>query len=70
MSEQKNKTKSQYFGPLQMKGLNKLGNAYIPGDEDLSFYRQGDFIDMCRGPHVPDTGKLKAFKLDIYVVFH
>ncbi|PSF04667.1 threonine--tRNA ligase [Marinobacter fuscus] len=35
----------------------------IPGDEDLSFYRQGDFIDLCRGPHVPSTGKLKAFKL-------
>lgn len=35
----------------------------IPGDEDLSFYRQGEFIDLCRGPHIPSTGKLKAFKL-------
>ncbi len=35
----------------------------IPGDEDLSFYRQGDFIDLCRGPHVPNTGAFKAFKL-------
>ena len=35
----------------------------IPGDEPLSFYRQGDFIDLCRGPHVPSTGKFKAFKL-------
>ena len=35
----------------------------IPSDEDLSFYKQGDFIDLCRGPHVPDTGKLQAFKL-------
>ena len=35
----------------------------IPGEEDLSFYRQGDFVDLCRGPHVPSTGKLKAFKL-------
>ncbi len=35
----------------------------IPTDEDLSFYKQGDFIDLCRGPHVPDTGKLQAFKL-------
>ena len=35
----------------------------IPGDEDLSFYKQGDFIDLCRGPHVPATGKLQAFKL-------
>ena len=37
--------------------------ASIPGDEDLSFYRQGEFIDLCRGPHVPETGKFKAFKL-------
>jgi threonyl-tRNA synthetase len=35
----------------------------IPSDEDLSFYKQGDFMDLCRGPHVPDTGKLQAFKL-------
>lgn len=35
----------------------------IPGEEDLSFYRQGDFIDLCRGPHVPSTSKFKAFKL-------
>ncbi len=35
----------------------------IPGEEALSFYRQGDFIDLCRGPHVPGTGKFKAFKL-------
>ena len=34
----------------------------IPGDEDLSFYRQGEFVDLCRGPHVPSTGKFKAFK--------
>lgn len=37
--------------------------ASIPGEEDLSFYRQGEFIDLCRGPHVPETGKFKAFKL-------
>ena len=35
----------------------------IPADEELSLYQQGDFIDLCRGPHVPSTGKLKAFKL-------
>ncbi len=35
----------------------------IPGEEDLSFYRQGEFIDLCRGPHVPSTGAFKAFKL-------
>ncbi len=37
--------------------------ASIPGNEELSFYRQGGFIDLCRGPHVPSTGKLQAFKL-------
>ena len=35
----------------------------IPKDEHISLYRQGDFIDLCRGPHVPSTGKLKAFRL-------
>jgi len=35
----------------------------IPEDEELSLYRQGDFIDLCRGPHVPSTGRLGAFKL-------
>ena len=36
----------------------------IPGDETLTLYRQGDFIDLCRGPHLPSTGKLgTAFKL-------
>jgi threonyl-tRNA synthetase len=35
----------------------------IPSDEDLSFYSQGEFIDLCRGPHVPATGKIQAFKL-------
>ena len=53
-----------------IKLFEEMGEEYkvriiqdIPGDEDLSFYRQGDFIDLCRGPHVPSTGKLKAFKL-------
>jgi len=35
----------------------------IPAEETLSLYQQGDFIDLCRGPHVPGTGQLKAFKL-------
>ncbi|MGH9458880.1 MAG: threonine--tRNA ligase [Thermoanaerobaculia bacterium] len=35
----------------------------IPGDEVLSVYRQGDWKDLCRGPHVPSTGRLGAFKL-------
>ncbi len=37
--------------------------ASIPTNEDISLYREGDFIDLCRGPHVPSTGKLKHFKL-------
>ncbi len=37
--------------------------ASIPSDQDISLYRQGDFIDLCRGPHVPGTDKLRAFKL-------
>ena len=35
----------------------------LPADEELSVYRQGPWMDLCRGPHVPSTGKLKAFKL-------
>ena len=35
----------------------------IPAGEDVSLYREGDFIDLCRGPHVPSTAKLKVFKL-------
>jgi len=35
----------------------------IPAGEAISLYRQGDFIDLCRGPHIPSTGKLGAFKL-------
>src|SRR5688572_6109993 len=37
--------------------------ASIPDSEPISLYRQGDFVDLCRGPHVPATGKLKVFKL-------
>lgn len=50
--------------------FKSLGEAYkaeiiesIPSNEELSLYRQDDFIDLCRGPHVPNTGVLKAFKL-------
>ncbi len=50
--------------------FRELGEEYkaqiiesIPTDEDISLYRQGEFIDLCRGPHVPSTGKLKAFRL-------
>ncbi|MBA4315200.1 threonine--tRNA ligase [Limnobacter profundi] len=37
--------------------------ASIPSNENISLYREGKFIDLCRGPHVPNTGKLKHFKL-------
>jgi threonyl-tRNA synthetase len=50
--------------------FKKLGEHYkaeiiasIPSAEEISLYGQGDWIDLCRGPHVPSTGKLKAFKL-------
>lgn len=48
--EEKNKYKVEIVGA-------------IPQDEILSFYKQGDFMDLCRGPHIPSTGYLKAFKL-------
>jgi len=37
--------------------------AAIPASEPISLYGQGDWVDLCRGPHVPSTGKLRAFKL-------
>ena len=50
--------------------FDKLGEQYkveiikgIPGDEALSVYRQGEWFDLCRGPHVPSTGRLGAFRL-------
>ena len=50
--------------------FGKMGEHYkveiikaIPGDEPLTVYRQGEWFDLCRGPHVPSTGKLGAFKL-------
>ncbi|WP_066738922.1 threonine--tRNA ligase [Cupriavidus sp. D384] len=35
----------------------------IPADQEIGLYREGSFVDLCRGPHVPSTGKLKVFKL-------
>lgn len=53
-----------------VKFFKDQGEAYkaeiiesIPANEDLSLYEQGGFTDLCRGPHVPSTGKLKSFKL-------
>jgi threonyl-tRNA synthetase len=48
----------------------KMGETYkvqiindLPESEEISLYKQGEWMDLCRGPHVPNTGKLKAFKL-------
>jgi threonyl-tRNA synthetase len=53
-----------------VKFFRGIGEAYkseiiegIPADQELSLYKQGDFEDLCRGPHVPSTGKLQHFKL-------
>jgi threonyl-tRNA synthetase len=53
-----------------MKFFAGMGEKYkaeiigsIPANEEIGLYGQGDFIDLCRGPHVPSTGKLRAFKL-------
>lgn len=53
-----------------VKFFRDMGEEYkaeiiesIPAGENLSLYRQGDFIDLCRGPHVPSTGKIPAIKL-------
>jgi len=53
-----------------VKFFQSIGETYkaeiigaIPSEEGISLYREGDFIDLCRGPHVPSTGKLKVFKL-------
>ncbi|HEY3699563.1 MAG TPA: threonine--tRNA ligase [Spongiibacteraceae bacterium] len=50
--------------------FNKLGEKYkvqiiqdLPAADEISIYKQGEWMDLCRGPHVPSTGKLKAFKL-------
>jgi len=52
------------------KLFNKMNESYkveiiedIDGDDNISAYTQGDFTDLCRGPHVPQTGKIKFFKL-------
>jgi threonyl-tRNA synthetase len=53
-----------------VKFFESLGEHYkaeiiasIPSNEDISLYSEGKFTDLCRGPHVPSTGKLKVFKL-------
>ena len=51
-----------YFRELKEEYKAKIIEE-IPDDEPLSLYRQGDFTDLCRGPHVPDISMLRAFKL-------
>jgi threonyl-tRNA synthetase len=53
-----------------VKFFRGIGEAYkaeiiasIPSDQAISLYREGQFVDLCRGPHVPSTGHLRVFKL-------
>ncbi len=53
-----------------IKFMEEAGEIYkvelirdLPEDAVISFYKQGDFVDLCAGPHIPSTGKVKAFKL-------
>ena len=52
----------RYFESIGEKYKAEL-IAAIPDDQPISLYREGGFVDLCRGPHVPSTGKLKVFKL-------
>ncbi|EIC28533.1 MULTISPECIES: threonine--tRNA ligase [Methylomicrobium] len=52
----------QYFRELGENYKAEIIGS-IPSDQSISLYSQGDFTDLCRGPHVPSTGKLTAFKL-------
>ena len=63
-------TREEWLRDDAVKFFKSIGEAYkaeiiasIPSNEPISLYREGDFIDLCRGPHVPSTGKLKVFKL-------
>jgi threonyl-tRNA synthetase len=63
-------TREEWDRDEAVKFFNSIGEEYkaeiiasIPADQAIGLYRQGDFIDLCRGPHVPSTGKLSAFKL-------
>ena len=47
-----------FFEPYKIELINDL-----PAGSVISFYKQGDFMDLCRGPHLPSTGRIKAFKL-------
>ncbi|MBS4095758.1 MAG: threonine--tRNA ligase [Sulfuricella sp.] len=61
------KVSSRHDAIAYFQGIGEQYKAQIiediPGDQELSLYVQGEFTDLCRGPHVPSTGKLKVFKL-------
>ena len=63
-------TREEWSRDDAVKFFTEQGEAYkaeliaaIPAEQKISLYREGEFIDLCRGPHVPSTGKLKVFKL-------
>ncbi|MEW6677872.1 MAG: threonine--tRNA ligase [Pseudomonadota bacterium] len=63
-------TREEWDRDEAVKFFESIGEKYkaeiigsIPAGQTISLYREGDFIDLCRGPHVPSTGKLKVFKL-------
>ncbi|GAA0228484.1 threonine--tRNA ligase [Castellaniella daejeonensis] len=63
-------TREEWGRDEAVKFFRGIGEAYkaeiiasIPTNEKISLYREGDFIDLCRGPHVPSTGRLRVFKL-------
>ncbi|HRK57733.1 MAG TPA: threonine--tRNA ligase, partial [Burkholderiaceae bacterium] len=63
-------TREQWARDEAVKFFESIGEKYkaeiiasIPADQPISLYREGAFVDLCRGPHVPATGRLKVFKL-------
>jgi threonyl-tRNA synthetase len=63
-------TREEWRRDDAVKFFHSIGEKYkaeiiasIPEGEAVSLYREGDFVDLCRGPHVPSTGKLRVFKL-------
>jgi threonyl-tRNA synthetase len=63
-------TREEWKREDAVKFFDSIGEKYkaeiigaIPSEQGISLYREGDFIDLCRGPHVPSTGRLKVFKL-------
>ncbi|MFM8549030.1 MAG: threonine--tRNA ligase, partial [Betaproteobacteria bacterium] len=63
-------TREEWERDEAVKFFHSIGEKYkaeiiasIPSGEPIGLYREGGFIDLCRGPHVPSTGKLKVFKL-------